>query len=249
MQMALIGFDEYHMGSSMANPEADGLTALAKLLEEKNHKLEFINIGLDTLDNIPWDVIIIPFPKNQFNEDEMAALQSHLENGKSILLLAEWGDLFGHVDFLNKLTTPCGIEIQKDRVTDHEEHVTQKVELAGVVLGEKSIPHFVRVQNFADHPITQGISELIYFSGCSLRVSEGAIALASTSASSFGDIDLDSTLDDDEIQGELPIAALSEMSGRLVVVGDSNIAANGYIEQGDNLLFVQQTIEWLSFNI
>ena len=247
--MALIGFDEYHMGSSMANPEADGLTALAKLLEENNHKLEFINTGLDTLDNLPWDVIIIPFPKNQFNEEEMASLQSHLENGKSILLLAEWGDLFGHVDFLNKLTTPCGIEIQKDRVTDHEEHVTQKVELAGVVLGEESIPHFVRVQNFADHPITQGISELIYFSGCSLRVSEGASALASTSASSFGDIDLDSTLDDDEIQGELPIAAVSEMSGRLIVVGDSNIAANGYIEQGDNLLFVKKAIEWLSFNI
>ena len=76
-----------------------------------------------------------------------------------------------------------------------------------------------------------------------------ASALASTSASSFGDIDLDSTLDDDEIQGELPIAAVSEMSGRLIVVGDSNIAANGYIEQGDNLLFVKQVIEWLSFNI
>ena len=237
------------MGSSMANPEADGLTALAKLLEENNHNLEFINAGLDTLDKHPWDVIIIPFPKNQFNEDEMASLLSHLENGKSILLLAEWGDLFGHVDFLNELTTPYGIEIQKDRVTDLEEHVTQKVELAGVVLGEQSIPHFVRVQNFADHPITQGISELIYFSGCSLRVSEGAIALASTSASSFGDIDLDSTLDEDEIQGQLPIAAVSELNGRLVVVGDSNIAANGYIEQGDNLLFVQQVIEWLSFNI
>lgn len=246
--MALIGFDEYHMGTSMANPEADGLTALAKLLEENNHDLEFINTRLDELDNLPWDVLIIPFPKNQFTEQEMTSLQSHLENGKSILLLAEWGDLFGHVDFLNKLTTPCGIEIQKDRVTDHEEHVTQKVELAGVVLGEESIPHFVRVKKFADHPITQGISELIYFSGCSLRVSGEAIVLASTSVSSFGDIDLDSTLDDDEIQGELPIAALSEMNGRLVVVGDSNIAANGYIEQGDNLLFVQQAIEWLSFN-
>jgi hypothetical protein len=116
------------------------------------------------------------------------------------------------------------------------------------VLGEEVIPHFVRVQNFADHPITRGISELIYFSGCSLRVSEEAIALASTSASSFGDIDLDSTLDEGEVQGELPIAAVSEMNGRLVVVGDSNIAANGYIEQGDNLLFVQQAIEWLSFN-
>ncbi len=247
--MALIGFDEFHMGSSMANPEADGLTELANLLEQNNHKLEFIKTGLDSLENLPWDLIIIPFPKNQFNEDEMAALQSHLENGKSILLLAEWGDLFGHVDFLNKLTTPCGIEIQKDRVTDHEEHVTQKVKLAGVVLGEQSVPHFVRVHNFADHPITHGISELIYFSGCSLRVSGGAIPLASTSASSFGDIDLDSTLDEDEIQGELPIAAVSEMNGRLVVVGDSNIAANGYIEQGDNLLFVQQAIEWLSFNI
>jgi|TARA_B110000263_G_scaffold121007_1_gene105268 hypothetical protein len=248
MQMALIGFDEYHMGTSMANPEADGLTALAKLLSTNNHELEFINTRLDTLENLPWDVIIIPFPKNQFSEDEMSALQSHLKNGKSILLLAEWGDLFGHVDFLNELTTPCGIEIQKDRVTDHEKNVTQKVELAGVVLGEEVIPHFVRVQNFADHPITRGISELIYFSGCSLRVSEEAIALASTSASSFGDIDLDSTLDEGEVQGELPIAAVSEMNGRLVVVGDSNIAANGYIEQGDNLLFVQQAIEWLSFN-
>ncbi len=68
--MALIGFDEYHMGSSMANPEADGLTALAELLGKNDHNLEFINTPLDATENLPWDVIIIPFPKNQFSEKE-----------------------------------------------------------------------------------------------------------------------------------------------------------------------------------
>lgn len=247
--MALIGFDEFHMGSSMANPEADGLSSLASILEDANHKLEIIKSEYDINQNLPWDVVVIPFPKERFSVEEMMSLQSHLRNGKSVLLLAEWGDLFGHVDYLNEFTKPFGIEIQKDRVTDHQESITQKVELGGVVLGEEEIPHYVRVTNFSQHPITSGIEELIYFSGCSLQVSEPAISVAATSASSFGDLDLDSELDDDEIQGELTIAAASEMSGRLFVIGDSNIAANGYIEQGDNSKFMQRVIDWLSFNI
>jgi len=245
--MALIGFDEYHMGTSMANPEADGLSSLASVLEKGNHTLEIIKSEYDITQHLPWDVIVIPFPKERFSVEEMMSLQAHLRSGKSVLLLAEWGDLFGHVDYLNELTKPFGIEIQKDRVTDHQEHITQKVELGGVILGEEDIPHYVRVTNFADHPITSKIEELIYFSGCSLRVSEPAFSVAATSASSFGDIDLNSELDDDEVQGELTIAAASEMGGRLFVIGDSNIAANGYIEQGDNLIFMQQVIDWLSF--
>tara|TARA_B100001750_G_scaffold29385_1_gene19843 strand:+ start:170 stop:871 length:702 start_codon:yes stop_codon:yes gene_type:complete len=233
----------------MANPEADGLTSLAAILEDANHKLEIITSEYDISQHLPWDVVVIPFPKERFSVEEMMSLQSHLRNGKSVLLLAEWGDLFGHVDYLNEFTKPFGIEIQKDRVTDHQENITQKVELGGVILGEEEIPHYVRVNNFSSHPITSGIEELIYFSGCSLRVSEPAVSVASTSASSFGDLDLDSELDDDEIQGELTIAAASEMSGRLFVIGDSNIAANGYIEQGDNLVFMQRVIDWLAFNI
>lgn len=231
----------------MANPDADGLTTFAELLQQSGHTLEVIKQEFDITKTLPWDIIILPFPKERFTVEEMMALQSHLRSGSSILLLAEWGDLFGHVDYLNELTTPYGIEIQKDRVTDLSEHITQKVELGGVVLGEQSVPHYVRITNFSDHPITRGLEEVIYFSGCSLRVSEGAVAVASTSNSSFGDIDLDSELDDGEVSGELPIAAASELSGRLLVVGDSNIAANGYIEQGDNRRFMEQAIEWLAF--
>tara|TARA_B100000686_G_C16630509_1_gene884401 strand:+ start:405 stop:1148 length:744 start_codon:yes stop_codon:yes gene_type:complete len=247
--VALIGFDEYHMGSSMANPEADGLSSLASILEKGNHELEIIKSEYDISELLPWDVVVIPFPKERFSVEEMMSLQSHLRSGKSVLLLAEWGDLFGHVDYLNEFTKPFGIEIQKDRVTDHQENVTQKVELGGIILGEEEIPHYVRVTNFSSHPITSGINELIYFSGCSLQVSEPAVSVAATSPSSFGDLDLDSELDDDEIQGELTIAAASEMSGRLFVIGDSNIAANGYIEQGDNSKFMQQVIDWLAFKI
>lgn len=248
MQVARIGFDEFHMGSSMANPESDGLSTMAKSLSDNGHNLDIIKSEYDLRKELPWDLIIIPFPKNKFSVEEMVALQSHLRNGKAILLLAEWGDLYGHIDYLNQLTTPLGIELQKDRVVDHEEHVTQNVELGGVVLGTQSVPHYVRITNFSDHPVCEGVGELIYFSGCSLRVTGEAQTLAATSSSSFGDIDLDSTLDDDEIQGELPIAASSEVTGRLIVIGDSNIAANGYIEQADNLKFVMQSVEWLLYN-
>ena len=129
--MALIGFDEYHMGPSMANPDADGLSSFAKILEKSNHKLEMIQDEYDITQELPWDVIVIPFPKEKFSVEEMMALQTHLRSGKSILLLAEWGDLYGHVDYLNELTKTFGIEIQKDRVTDHQQHITKKMELGG----------------------------------------------------------------------------------------------------------------------
>lgn len=231
----------------MANPDADGLTTFAEMLTESGHILEVVKEPFNITERLPWDIIILPFPKERFTIEEMMALQSHLRDGSSILLLAEWGDLFGHADYLNELTKPYGIEIQKDRVTDHSHHITQKVELGGVVLGEQDVPHYVLIDNFSDHPITRGVEGIIYFSGCSLRVSEPAVVVASTSESSFGDLDLNAVLDDDEEQGVLPIAAASEMTGRLLVVGDSNIAANGYIEQGDNRRFMGQAIEWLSF--
>ncbi len=245
--MALIGFDEYHMGTSVANPEAIGLSTLAGLLVTNGHTVETIREPLSLDKELPWDVVVLPFPKEEFKVDETMSLQNHLRSGKSVLLLAEWGDLFGHVEILNQLTSPFGITINKDRVTDHEQHLTQKVELGGVVLGEQSMPHYVKIRNFTKHQVTEGIRELHYFSGCSLGVSKPAVALAMTSGSSFGDIDLDSELSEGEEQGALCIAAASEMNGRLLVVGDSNVAANGYIDAADNLRFVVQAISWLSF--
>ena len=243
--MGLVGFDEHHMGSSVSNPESDGLSLLATQLEELGHKVERIESELPVDAALPWDVLVLPFPKLQFSTGEMVALHEHLRSGNGLLLLTEWGDLYSHVDHLNELTGPYGIHIQKDRVTDLEDHVSHEVKLGGVVLDEQPMPHYVRIRNFSEHPITEGLSELIYFSGCSLKTSEPAVAVASTEATSFGDLDLDIELDDDEEQGNLTIAAASEIEGRILVVGDSNIAANGYVEQGDNLAFILQAIEWL----
>ena len=72
--MGLIGFDEYHMGPSRANPDADGLTSLASLLEKEDHTLEIINSEYDVTQNLPWDVIIIPFPKHKFSVEEISCL-------------------------------------------------------------------------------------------------------------------------------------------------------------------------------
>ncbi len=241
----MIGFDEHHMGSSVANPESDGLSLLAGILEEMGHEVDRIEEELPVEDGLPWDVIVLPFPKLKFTAEEMLALHEHMRAGRGLLLLTEWGDLYAHVDHLNELTAPYGIHIQKDRVTDLEEHVSHQVKLGGIVLDEQPVPHYVRIRNFSEHPITEGLQEIVYFSGCSLKTSEPAVAVASTAATSFGDLDLDIELDDDEEQGILTIAAASEMEGRMLVVGDSNIAANGYVEQGDNLAFIIQAIEWL----
>lgn len=245
--VARIGFDEYHMENSVANPESDGFSILAELLEKAGHQVERIETVLPTSGPLPWDLLVIPFPKLPFSTEESLALHDHLGGGKSLLLLAEWGDLFDHVDHLNELTSPYGIHIQRDRVTDPTEHLTQEVRLGDIVLDEQATLHFVRIRTFADHPICDGLSELIYFSGCSLRADGSAKVLAYTEKSSFGDLDLDQELGEGEVGGSLPIAAASEAAGRLVVVGDSNIAANGYIEESDNLKFVMQTMEWLLF--
>jgi len=245
--VARIGFDEHHMENSVANPESDGFSILANMLEEAGHQVDRIETSLPTSEPFPWEVLVIPFPKKPFSAEESLALHEHLRSGKGLLLLAEWGDLFDHVDHLNELTSPYGIQIQRDRVTDLTEHLTQEVRLGGILLDEQPTLHFVRIRTFADHPVSEGLEELIYFSGCSLRASDPAVVLASTEESSFGDLDLDQELDDDEAQGSLPIAVSSEAAGRLVVVGDCNIAANGYIEEGDNMKFVIQTIEWLLY--
>jgi hypothetical protein len=245
--VAHIGFDEHHMENSVANPDSDGFSILAERLEAAGHRVDRIETELPTQEPLPWDVLVIPFPKKPFSAEESLALHEHLRSGKGLLLLAEWGDLFDHVDHLNELTSPYGIQIQRDRVTDLTEHLTQEVRLGGVVLDEQATLHFVKIRTFTDHPVTEGLEEIIYFSGCSLRAVEPAVVLASTEESSFGDLDLDQRLGEGESQGSLPVAVASEAAGRLVVVGDCNIAANGYIEEGDNMRFVMQTMEWLLF--
>ena len=77
--MALIGFDEYHMGTSVANPEAIGLSTLAGLLVTNGHTVETIREPLSLDKELPWDVVVLPFPKEEFKVDETMSLQNHRE--------------------------------------------------------------------------------------------------------------------------------------------------------------------------
>lgn len=249
--MARIGFDESHKEAGViSDPGPDGLSMLAAHLSQAGHTVFPLTQSLDAYVGASGepgspDLVVIPFPRLPLAKEEIAALRKHIESGKHAMVCAEWGNLFQHVDQLNEVTTKFGIELQKDRVTDLVDNFTQDVKLGDVVLDTKSIPQFVRIRTFGTHPVTEGVNEMIYFSGCSLKVSGDAMVLASCQESGFGDLDHNIELDPGEMQGQLPVAAAVEAGGRLLVIGDSNLIANGYMKHADNTRFVQQAFDWL----
>ena len=250
--MAGIGFDEFHKEAGViSDPGPSGLSLLAAHLTQAGHSVFPLTQSLDTCIGgaetaTTPDIVVIPFPRLPLSKEEITAFKAHISGGRHAMVLAEWGNLFQHVEQLNEVTTTFGVELQKDRVTDLVDNFTQDVELGGVVLDTKSTPQFVRIRTFADHPVTEGISELIYFAGCSIKTTGDALILASCQESGFGDLDHNIELDPGEQQGQLPVAVVAEDNGRLLVIGDSNLIANGYMKHADNTRFVHQSFEWLA---
>jgi len=246
MTMTEIVFDELHEeGAMMGDRGEEGLSKLAFSLSKEGMKVSGGNVSLMAHLKTA-SVLCICFPKDSLSKEEAQSVKEFVYNGGGLFLTGEWGGIYGNVATLNSLSIDMGITFNKDRVTDKVQAFSEDIVMMGEVIGKKKIPQFIRITEFLDHPICQGVSEINYFAGCSLEGPESGL-LAWSSATSFSDEDANAKWDPGEEVGSLGIAYINEYgSGRVFGTGDTSIISNKYLEMVDNKTFILNVIKWLA---
>ena len=114
------------------------------------------------------------------------------------------------------------------------------------VLGPGDMPFLLKLVDFADHPITRGVSSMGYLAGCTLETDKKN-ALVWTDDTCFADHRIDEFQQISEEEGPFIVAACLEYDkGRIICIGDSSPLSNRFLDSEDNKLFGTQAIGWLA---
>jgi tetratricopeptide (TPR) repeat protein len=229
------------------------LDDLAEELEINYYDTEFTQ-SIQYLD--PYDVLVIAVPTVPFTVEELNLLHHFVDNGGGLLLLGESGALSTkNVEDFNVLASHYGIEFQRDVVVDPENNL----EL------DKAYPEIPIIDHFESHPVTRNVRKIFLVSGCSMRLTQKARALAWGGEETYGDRlseiygfgggTYDPSL---EKRGEdlIVMAYCESGKGRVVALGDTSLfrgrASAGTLWEQDPLEYLDHKrlalniFNWLS---
>jgi tetratricopeptide (TPR) repeat protein len=151
------------------------LSSAITVLEINNYLVKMSN-SLGILDD--FDVLILSVPTQPYSVQELNSIHRFIENGGGLFLMGESGILdSADIRDLNTLAKNYGIEFQRDIIVDEKEHITL----------DEPYPEIPIIQNFAVHPVTHNVKKIFFSSGCSLRLSKSAKALAWGNEETYGD--------------------------------------------------------------
>ena len=221
-----------------------GLGELNKYVERENMRVESVTLLQHA--EIPTDVnvIVIPGPTRRVAEQELLLLQAYLERGGRLLVLI---DPLTHTG-LDDLLERWGIVVGNDIVVDPTRQLPF-VSAANLF-----------VTTYTQHPIVENMQTFMTLFPLARSVQPArelkginATALAMTSPDGWGETQTDgSPFEFDEgvdVKGPVSIAVAAERQAqiptRLVVIGDSDFAANGQLSNVGNLDLVQGSLRWL----
>jgi ABC-type uncharacterized transport system involved in gliding motility auxiliary subunit len=246
----VVYFMSGHGESDITNTDDTGLTSAIKILETKNYTVRTLNLRAEN--QIPSDAlaIIIAGPTSPISAGEAYFLKSYLDGGGSILLLEQ--SVFDQEaglssdPFLDYLVDTWGVILNNDLVIDPT----------------SDLPSFAISYSYADHAITTNligsntffpISRSITLTTISEEITQNA--LITTVDRAWGETDEQSIIDgvvefdaSIDIPGPILLAAALENSttkGKMIVVGDSSFATNGYFYYGNVDLFAN-SVDWLA---
>lgn len=232
-------------------PGESSYTLVKRSLESKNYTVESLN--LVSAGSVPEnaDAVVIVGPQRPLNDAEVEALRAYLAQGGGLVVMKEpvFSDEEPLPDPLDDLLAEWGIAFNNDLVVDPNVN-----------------PPIIAVADpgsYANHPVTQGLFG--YYSAfpttrsLSLLPTESpsitATPLAFTGVNAWGETDLDS-IDtntqrfDPEVDtpGPVILAIASEdwmQDARLVVFGDSELAADAFYQQGNGDIVIN-AIDWVA---
>ncbi|KYK34334.1 MAG: hypothetical protein HXS46_13565 [Theionarchaea archaeon] len=209
-----------------ANPGVN-MVVISKLMVEFSFDVRNEMLTEDLVEQ--YDVVMLYQPHGLLEDSEIGALTTYVENGGGLIICGEhdagWND--SSRSTYSKLASTFGIIFTSNSVDDP----THK---AGCYC--TPILH-----NMAEHPLSEGVTQIILFKPCALRISGDAVAIAR------GDEDT-RTVGAEGIEGEdVIVVAVSEYgNGRVVVVGSYTVFDDSYINMPDNQVFAVNCFTWAS---
>jgi ABC-type uncharacterized transport system involved in gliding motility auxiliary subunit len=253
-------------GEGEADPDdaenPNGFAEFKKALEGENYEVKKIN--LVTQDNVPDDcsVLVVAGPTRPLVPHVVDSINHYLDHGGRALVMFQPPRPDGSIDetALQNLMTDWGVTAGNDVVVD------QVVRLfAGPALGLNPM-----VTTYMPHPITASFDKQTVFPmtrsldpAASLKPGLVVLPLARTSDTSWAETDLvgifqrqTAKFGQGDIKGPVTVALAVEANldqlkrgkgtARLVVFGDTDFAANQFIDNFFNRDFIMNSIDWLA---
>lgn len=244
--MKQILFDETHDEAvSIADSDYGGFFKLASELAKLGYTVRKTEKSLSN-ELESTNVLVVAFPQREFRLDESEMINNFVTNGGGLLLLGEWANLHGVSDCLNTISKQFGVEFRNDRLTDFDDRYARYDEVMKGVLGVGEMPYLIKMVDFEEHPITEGIKSVSFLAGCTLDTDKED-ALMWADETSFGDVRIDEFQQISERTGPFIVAAVKEVGkGRILGTGDSSTFSNRFIEKEDNRRLGVQIIQWLA---
>lgn len=176
-----------------------------------------------------YNVVMLVQPYENLEDAEIDALTEYVRKGGGLIICGEhdvgWND--SSRSTYNKLGKTFGVIFTSNAIDDP----TDK-------MGCYCTPV---IHNMVEHPITEGVSQIVFYKPCALRVSGDAVAIAR------GDDD-SRTVGAEKITGEdIVVVAVAEYEyGRVVVAGSHTAFDDSFIDQSDNYTFSANVFNWVS---
>ncbi|MDH5506778.1 MAG: GldG family protein [Anaerolineae bacterium] len=238
-------------------PSDLGFSKVRNALEGRNYQVEVLNLLAEG--EIPEDaeVIVVAGPQLPVTEREVAQIKEFVDNGGSLVVMeeptlsTEFGD--AHDYLADYLKNDWGIILGLDFVID----------------ANTQFLNFAVAFEYGNHPIIQKLIQgvTIYFpTARSVQFGdhpENVLQQLLVSTTPFerrptwAETDLDGLLAGDspeadeetDLLGPVPIAAAaSNLDGdsKVVVIGDSDFATNGFFDDQTNGTFLVSSIDWIT---
>ncbi|GJL56494.1 MAG: hypothetical protein NPIRA02_36260 [Nitrospirales bacterium] len=238
-----------HGEKGLIDQQSSGLSRAQDALEKQGYHIDAI--PKMTSEHIQTtSTVIMAAPQHALTEGERRTLLHYIDQGGRLLLLV---DPQSH-DSVGMLTEHWGVTLGEGIVVDQEHR-----------LGRGS-PTALQIRTFTGHDITDEftvpillpVSRYIDFD-----MEKGRdwdfVSLAQTSENSWAEMNTTNTTPelntDEDVEGPLTIAAAlttnadeqdGQTSAKIVIVGNSAFATNGYLTYPGNTDFFLKTIAWLA---
>ena len=234
-----------HGEKALDDLDEGGLTELQNALERENLQVDAVNLLEQSAIPQETDLIIIPGPTRRFLEQELERLQTYLEHGGSVLALLDPLQETG----LNAFLLRWGVTMGNDIVVDPAQQLPF-ISAANVF-----------VTTYTQHPIVESMDMFmtLFPLARSVRPAQEPAAdlvvtpLAMTSSAGWGETATESTTfqfdEAVDLNGPVSIAVavqrVTDPTSRLVVIGDSDFAANSQIPNVGNADLLVGCVHWL----
>ena len=216
-------------------------SALASIFQLFGCRLDVIMDRVSNQHLAGSQVLIIPVPTKQFQQDEVLSIKQFVEGGGGLLLIGEYGGYANNDTYLNQLGQMFGIQFNRDVICDSQARLTN------AAADPKKAMVCPIVDGIAQHPAMEEVTKLRLELSCSVTAGGSAIPLAWAGNYSFADRDFNYQADTYEQRGNVIfLAATQAGAGRVVCMGDSSLLSNENLLDPNHSKLGLNLVRWLA---